>query len=207
MSGPPTRGADVRILIVDDEPDMRSGLRQILRRRGYTAESAGDVREAMELFRAEPFDVVLTDLMLPGGSGIEVLEQIKAEWSETLVILFTGYATVETAVEAIRKGAFDYIPKPFSPQQLEVVLQRALKQRALTEENRILLCPRASGAEAAWVGAAQVLAPQTLADVVRHFTGQSPLPPAELADAGGDETNQQHPDNLGDCAQGRTDMR
>ena len=127
-----------RILIVDDEPDMVSGLRQYLRRLSFDAETAGDAETALQLLRLESYDLVLTDLMLPAKSGIELLEEIKANWPDIFVILFTGFATVETAVQAIRSGAFDYIPKPFTPQQLEIVINRAFKHKALAEENQSL---------------------------------------------------------------------
>ncbi len=127
-----------RILVVDDEPDMASGLKQYLSKLGHTVEAVGDAESAVERLEGQIFDLVLTDLMLPGADGIDLLERIKRDWPNTIVILFTGFATVETAVQAIRKGAFDYIPKPFTPQQLEVVVERALKQKALADENRNL---------------------------------------------------------------------
>ncbi len=127
-----------RILVVDDEPDMASGLKQYLTRLGHTVQATGDAESAISLLEEQAFDLVLTDLMLPSSSGIDLLERIKQDWPDTIVVLFTGFATVETAVQAIRKGAFDYVPKPFAPQQLEVVVNRALKQKALADENRNL---------------------------------------------------------------------
>ncbi len=131
----PSKGS---ILVVDDEPDMASGIKQYLDRLGYTVHTAPDAETAQGLLEEQPIDLVLTDLMLPASNGIELLERIKQDHPNTFVILFTGYATVETAVQAIRKGAFDYIPKPFTPQQLEVVVNRAFKQKALADENRHL---------------------------------------------------------------------
>ncbi len=127
-----------RILVVDDEPDMATGLQQYLSRLGYRVRTAGDAETTVGMLEEEPYDLVLTDLMLPEASGLELLERIKEDWPDTFVILFTGYATVETAVQAIRKGAFDYIPKPFTPQQLEVVVNRAFRQKILADENRNL---------------------------------------------------------------------
>lgn len=127
-----------RILIVDDEPDMVSGIAALLRRQKFEVETASSGLVALEKLAAAPVQLVLTDLTMPGMSGLDLLEQIKSRYPDTLVVLVTGFATVQTAVEAIRKGAFDYVPKPFSPQQLEVVVRRAFEHQALTRENRDL---------------------------------------------------------------------
>ncbi len=105
-----TQASAGRILVVDDEPDMRSGLKAILRRLKFEVELAGTVPEALTILGESPVDLVLTDLTLPGKSGIDLLETVRQDHPETLVILFRGFATVATAVEAIRKGAIVYMP-------------------------------------------------------------------------------------------------
>ena len=97
-----------------------------------------DSEKAIERIGTERPDIVLTDLKMPKKDGIEVLKEVKKIDPEIIVILLTGYATVQSAVEAIKEGAFDYIQKPFSAEQLRVVIERALNQKRLVEENRNL---------------------------------------------------------------------
>lgn len=124
-----------KILVVDDEEDMLENCRRILERSGYRCLISTSVAEALELISSERFNVVLTDLRMPQKDGLELLKAAKQLDPEIVVILFTAYATIETAVQAIKEGAFDYIPKPFSADQLQLVVKRALKQRELTIEN------------------------------------------------------------------------
>lgn len=127
-----------RVLIVEDEADLASGLRLYLRRHHYDVETAGTAELAIERLRAGGFELVITDLRLPGMNGLDLLALIKERWPETFVVLITGNATVETAVQAIRQGAFDYVSKPFTPQQLEVVVNRVFQHKALSDENQSL---------------------------------------------------------------------
>lgn len=127
-----------RILIVDDESDLAVGLKLYFRRRQFEVETAASAEQALERIRQSPPQLVITDLMLPGMSGLELLKHLKEQWPELFVVLITGYATVETAVQAIREGAFDYIAKPFTPQQLEVVVNRVFQHKALADENQTL---------------------------------------------------------------------
>lgn len=127
-----------RILVVDDEPDMVETVARILTRLGHEPVTATDGAAALELLERERPDLVLTDLRMPGMDGLEVLKEVKRISPDAPVILFTAHATIETAVEAIKGGAFDYIPKPFTADQLQVVIERALTQRRLQEENRRL---------------------------------------------------------------------
>jgi DNA-binding NtrC family response regulator len=127
-----------RILVVDDEPDMVETVARILTRLGHEPVTATDGATALELLARERPDLVLTDLKMPGMDGLEVLKEVKRISPEAPVILFTAHATIETAVEAIKGGAFDYIPKPFTADQLQVVIERGLTQRRLQEENRRL---------------------------------------------------------------------
>ncbi len=130
--------AKERILVVDDEEDMLENCSRILDRLGYEPLLESDGGKGVVRFEQEHPVVTLTDLRMPGMDGLEVLRTIRQIDPDALVILFTAFATVETAVEAVKEGAFDYIPKPFSADQLQLVIERALTQRRLLEENRRL---------------------------------------------------------------------
>ncbi len=130
--------AKERILVVDDEEDMLENCSRILDRLGYEPLLESDGGKGVVRFEQEHPMVTLTDLRMPGMDGLEVLRTIRRIDPDALVILFTAFATVETAVEAVKEGAFDYIPKPFSADQLQLVIERALTQRRLLEENRRL---------------------------------------------------------------------
>ena len=130
--------AKERILVIDDEEDMLENCSRILDRLGYEPLLESEGEKGVGRFEHEHPMVTLTDLRMPGMDGLEVLRTIRRIDPEALVILFTAFATVETAVEAVKEGAFDYIPKPFSADQLQLVIERALTQRRLLEENRRL---------------------------------------------------------------------
>ncbi len=127
-----------RILIVEDEELMRELLVKILSREGYRLHQASSGEEALKLFQDIPIDLVLTDLRLGGMSGLELLRHARDVDPEVIVIMMTAYASVETAVEAMRGGAYDYITKPFINDEIRVVIRRALDQRHLSRENRHL---------------------------------------------------------------------
>ena len=128
------------IIVIDDEAIMRDGSSRILTKDKMAVVTAEDGEAGLELVKETPdkFDIMLLDLMMPGMSGMEVLEQVKGIAPSILVIVVTGYATVDTAVEAMKKGAYDFIPKPFTPDQLRIVVHRALEKRALEEEAKHL---------------------------------------------------------------------
>jgi DNA-binding NtrC family response regulator len=126
------------ILVIDDDLRIRQLLRDTLAGAGLAAELCADGREAAERLQSGPFDVVLTDLLMPHFSGIEILEQALAADSDCAVVLITGHGTVESAVEAIKKGAYDYLQKPFEPDELLLTVQRALDRTRLRRENRRL---------------------------------------------------------------------
>ncbi len=129
-----------RIIVIDDEAIMRDGSRRILTKEDIEVVTAENGEAGLDLVKASPgaFDVMLLDLMMPGMSGMEVLEQVREIAPSILVIVVTGYATVDTAVEAMKKGAYDFIPKPFTPDQLRIVVHRALEKKALEEEAKRL---------------------------------------------------------------------
>jgi DNA-binding NtrC family response regulator len=128
----------LRILIVDDEEVIRDVLRTLLHREGYEVATAGDATEALALFEAEPYDVVLLDLMLPDRPGLEVLREIHRRDPDTVVVIVTAYSSIEGAIEAMREGAFHYIPKPFQNQEVLLTVAKGAQARQLTEENRRL---------------------------------------------------------------------
>ncbi len=123
------------ILIIDDDPTIRDSCRQVLKREGYKVKEAQDGSEGLKLFKKESFDVVLLDLKLPGLDGMEVLSKIREENPETPVIIITGYASIKSVVEAMKRGAFNYLAKPFSPEELRLVTDKALKSKKLFFEN------------------------------------------------------------------------
>jgi PAS domain S-box-containing protein len=128
------------ILVIDDEQIMRDGCSRILSRDGWSVICAENGAKGLEEMkdRQDNIDVILLDLMMPGMSGMEVLDHIRTYDPNLLVIVITGYATVESAVEAMKKGAYDFIPKPFAPDQLRIVVRRALERRTLQKEAEFL---------------------------------------------------------------------
>ena len=128
-----------KILIVEDESVIRDVLRRLFRPEGYELEMVGRGDEAIELLnKKSDFDVVITDLMLPGASGIEVLKASRELNPEASVILITAYATVDSAVDAMKAGAFDYMTKPFNNDQVLLTVKKALERSHLLLENRQL---------------------------------------------------------------------
>jgi DNA-binding NtrC family response regulator len=128
-----------RILIVDDEKDMLTLLRRMItEERDYEVRIEQDPKKALERFRAEPVELVLTDLKMPGMDGITLLEAVKKEQPKTAVIVLTAFATIETAVEATRKGAFDYITKPFRQERLLLTVDKAMHWQEMVRENLAL---------------------------------------------------------------------
>jgi len=130
----------VNILVIDDEQIMREGCSRILSKDGLVVICAENGNRGLEEIKGRPenIDVILLDLMMPGMSGMEVLDHIRTIDPNLLVIVITGYATVESAVEAMKKGAYDFIPKPFTPDQLRIIVRRALERRTLQKEAEFL---------------------------------------------------------------------
>ena len=127
------------ILAIDDERELLASIRKILTRAGYHVQCAASGEEGLLLLqRDEVPDLVLTDLMMPGLGGMDVLRSLKRRHADTPVVLMTAYATVENAVAAVREGAYDVLTKPFTPDQLLVVVERAVERRRLRAENQAL---------------------------------------------------------------------
>ncbi len=129
---------EAEILIVDDEVNIRSALVTILEKRGHRVVAVGTGEEAWAILGETPVDLVLTDLKMPGIGGIELLRRVKDGFPETEVVVMTAYGSVETAVEAMRLGAYDYVTKPIEKDRFPVVVEKALERRRLAVENRRL---------------------------------------------------------------------
>ena len=129
---------NTKVLVIDDERSVCHSCKVILRDEGHEVDYVTSGTEGVVRALQGDWDVVLLDLKMPDLSGMEVLERIKAERPEIMVIIITGYATIQTSIEAIKKGAFDYVPKPFTPEELSMTVQKALEDRAVRRENESL---------------------------------------------------------------------
>jgi DNA-binding NtrC family response regulator len=128
----------LNLLIVDDERAIREACREVALSLGYVAHVADSAEHAYRLLQTHTIDAVLLDLRLPGANGLEALRQIKAQRPEALVIVVTGYGTVQSAVQAMKHGAYEYVTKPFSIDELKLLLERVSNHLKLKTENRIL---------------------------------------------------------------------
>ena len=128
----------ISILIVDDESSVRDSLYNWFIEDGYHVAVAEDAKKALTILESDSFDIVLADIKMPGMDGLQMLSRIKAIKKDTIVIMMTAFATVETAVQALKDGAFDYVTKPFDPDDLSHLIRNASKQISLMEENEIL---------------------------------------------------------------------
>jgi DNA-binding NtrC family response regulator len=127
-----------RILVIDDEPSIRDALGLVLSGLGYEVALAKNGSEAKELLGGAPYDLIFTDLRLPDTSGIDLLALIKSDTPNTEVIVMTAHGSLDIAIEAIKRGAFYYIEKPFTPHQVTALIERALQFEAIKRENRTL---------------------------------------------------------------------
>lgn len=128
----------MRLLIVDDEKNTREGLKWALEREEMEVQTAGDGEEALAILRADPAELVITDLKMPRMDGMELLRHLREEFPETDVVILTGHGTVESAVEAMRVGAFHYLIKPVNLDELKLLLERVVERRRFREENERL---------------------------------------------------------------------
>jgi len=136
---PPDERGHYRIMVVEDEQLMRSIITQLLRSEGYEVIEAAAADVALQTFERENIDVAILDINLgSGGSGLDLLGRLRDRDSEVMCIMVTAYASVDSAVEALRKGAYEYITKPFANDHLKAVVRNALAQKALFHENRFL---------------------------------------------------------------------
>jgi DNA-binding NtrC family response regulator len=128
----------ISILIVDDEESVRDSLYNWFIEDGYRVECAENANRALSMLESDSFDIILADIKMPGMDGLEMLRRIKLLKSDSIVIVMTAFATVDTAVQALKDGAFDYVTKPFDPDDLSHLIRNATKQISLTEENENL---------------------------------------------------------------------
>jgi two-component system sensor histidine kinase/response regulator len=123
-----------KVLVIDDEESMRDSCTQILTKDGFHADTAENGSVGLEKIKESKPDLVLIDLKMPGINGMHVLEKVKNINSNIIPIVITGYATVESAVEAMKKGAYDFLPKPFTPEELRIIIRRGLERKKLIHE-------------------------------------------------------------------------
>ncbi|MBH0200898.1 MAG: sigma-54-dependent Fis family transcriptional regulator [Nitrospira sp.] len=155
-----------KILVVDDEQSLREVLSIMLKRAGYAVTSAMDGEEAIELLNKEIFDLVITDLRMPKIDGMEVLKAVKSASPGTVVLIITAFASADSAVEAMKQGAYDYLTKPFQVDEVQLIIRNALEKRRLTTENMLLKRQMASQSSfSQLVGQSEAM--QKVFDVVR----------------------------------------
>jgi DNA-binding NtrC family response regulator len=127
-----------RLLIIEDEETLCESLKRVLVREGYVVDTFNSAETAIEVFEERFYDLIITDIILPGITGIELLKRIKERLPEQIVIIMTAYASLETAVEALRTGAYDYVVKPVMHEEIKQIVKNALRQGALQQENVLL---------------------------------------------------------------------
>ncbi len=123
-----------RILVVDDELPVCKSIAGVLETEGYQVDTVQSGEEAVVRMKETEYELLLVDLMMPGMSGMELLAEVKKQHPGAVVIMITGYPTMKTAVQAVKTGAFDYLPKPFTPRELRVLVSRGLGWRRLSEQ-------------------------------------------------------------------------
>jgi DNA-binding NtrC family response regulator len=130
----------LNVLVVDDEPEIRELLVEYFRDRGFDTATAGDGRAAIAAIERDParYRLIVSDLQMPGADGLAVLRAAKAANPSCYVVIITGYASLDSAIQAVRLGAYDYLTKPFSMGQIDVIVQRVTDRLALEAENRQL---------------------------------------------------------------------
>ncbi len=133
-----TKPVKGRVLIVDDDRIIVDSLGEFLQMEGYATHGAGSVAEAIAHLRQEDVHIVITDVNMPKADGFELLRTMKQQFPDVVTIVITGYGTIESAVEAIKMGAYDYLTKPIDDDELRLVVERALQQQSLVRENRAL---------------------------------------------------------------------
>jgi DNA-binding NtrC family response regulator len=168
----------MRILLADDDPSLRRVVQVKLQRNGYTVEAVADGSTALELLELDSFDLLLSDIRMPGIDGIELLETVRGRWPELQVVLITAHAAVPQAVEAVKLGAFDYITKPFEDEQLFKTIEKALAFSRLESENRHLRdqlhgCTAMIGVSAPFRGMMATIDKIAATDVTVLITGAS----------------------------------
>ena len=167
---PSLHSPKIEVLIVDDEVQTRELLSEFCRAQGYEVATANDGRAAIAALTRSPqqFGIVITDLQLPGADGFEVLTSARHCNRSVYVVMITGYASIDSAVRAVREGAYDYLAKPFALGQLEVVLRRIKDRMSLEAENREL-SRRMSGHEGQSAGSDLAWRLQAIEERLAHI--------------------------------------
>ncbi len=122
-----------QVMVVDDEENIREVLSNYLQSMNYEVETAEDGQDALDKFKKGDFDLIISDLLMPNIDGLELLKRIREIDKEVIFLMITGYPSIETAVEAIKKGAYDYITKPFHMEDVKLRIERAFEKRSLKE--------------------------------------------------------------------------
>jgi DNA-binding response OmpR family regulator len=135
----PTKAGPIRSVIVDDDRSIGGILKELISGQHVTVEVFSDAREAVQFIGEQPVDIVITDLMMPGINGLDVLGLAKKINPDSIVIIITGHGTLETAIEAVRKGAYDYIKKPFKLDEIQIAFNNAVEKIQLVRKNKELL--------------------------------------------------------------------
>ena len=117
------------ILVMEDEQNVASGLKMVLTEEGYSVDLAVTGKDALDIFDSKPFDILIADLRLPDINGMDVIRAVKSKNPETGVVVITGYASVDSAVDAMKLGSFDYLPKPFTDDEIKTAVEGAIKGR------------------------------------------------------------------------------
>lgn len=137
----------IRTLIVDDDRTIGEVLRELLSKEGGSVDVVADGVDAVSYLKRTPVDILITDLMMPNVGGLEVLRQAKLVNQDVVVIIITGHASLETAIEAVREGAYNYIKKPFKLQEIEISFDNAMEKVGLVRENRKLVAELAAASD------------------------------------------------------------
>lgn len=127
-----------RILVMEDEHNVAKGLEMVLHEEGYAVDLAATGTDALKRFSQQEFDLLVADLRLPDIDGMEVIRRVKRNWPETRVVVITGYASVPSAVDAMKLGTFDYLPKPFTDDEIKVAVDGAIRGGASTPSAKII---------------------------------------------------------------------
>lgn len=146
------------ILVIDDDIRMRQLIEEILMSGGFSAAASSDGRDALLMLKEKPYDLVITDLKMPYVTGMDILNYTKQTNPDALIIMITAHGTIESAIEAIKKGAYDYIQKPFDPDQLLLIVQRAIEHIKLIRENRRLIADARKFIQDDFIGASKAIA-------------------------------------------------
>ena len=124
-----------RIMVIDDEESMCKFMKIMLNREGYEVTTSQSGSEALNILKERNYDLVIADLMMPGLNGLELLSRVKSLDPDANFIVMTAYASVDTAIEALKKGAYDYLTKPFKVDEIRIAIKKALEQKRIKREN------------------------------------------------------------------------